>query len=252
MSVDPSPALSNCTPRVRKQSRHLTIAVVRDVSVRQEYEAKLRHLSFHDALTGLAPAVILDVDETVLDNSPYQARLVRSGTQYDEATWASWVREEAAHALPSALEFTRFAASHGVQVIYISNRDQSLDQATLDNLREQGFPVSGPEAFLGLGVHVSGCQQVGSDKSCRRQLVAQKYRILMQVGDQIGDFMPIPDNSLQGRRAAVQTHIDWFGERWFVLPNPTYGSWEPALFDNDWSQGPRERHAAKIKALRIQ
>lgn len=207
----------------------------------------------HNQPSGLTPAVILDVDETVLDNSPYQARLIRSGSSYDDVTWAAWVRQATARALPGAVAFTQFAAEQGVAVFYISNRDQSLDQATLRNLREQGFPVSGPQAFLGLGTAVPGCQQnKASDKTCRRQLVARSYRVLMQFGDQIGDFMPVHDNSLSARRQAAQAHMDWFGERWFMLPNPTYGSWQSALFDNDWTRSPARRHTDMIDSLRTQ
>ncbi|MDE2088234.1 MAG: acid phosphatase, partial [Xanthomonadaceae bacterium] len=76
---------------------------------------------------GLPPAVVLDIDETVLDNSPYQARLVKSGGAYDETSWAAWCKEERARALPGALAFTRFAAAHGIAVIYLSNRAKDLD-----------------------------------------------------------------------------------------------------------------------------
>lgn len=202
-------------------------------------------------ITGLPPAVVLDIDETVLDNSPYAARLVMHGTEYNEADWAEWCREERARALPGALEFTRFAASHGIAVIYISNRAKDLDQATLANLRKLGFPVSGPEAFLGLGTFVEGCEQIGSDKTCRRQRVAQHYRVLMQFGDQLGDFVAPVANTLAGHRQAVDAYLPWIGTRWFVLPNPTYGAWEPALFNNDWSAPPAQRRQLKIDALRI-
>src|SRR5699024_4039422 len=84
---------------------------------------------------GLPPAVVLDIDETVLDNSPYQARLIRDNARYDDVTWAEWVREEAARPLPGALAFTRAAAARGITVIYLSNRDHALDEATLANLR---------------------------------------------------------------------------------------------------------------------
>lgn len=199
---------------------------------------------------GLKPAVVLDIDETVLDNSPYQARLVKSGSEYNEADWAAWCKEEAAPALPGAVAFTRFAAEHGIAVIYISNRAKDLDQATLANLRKAGLPVSGPEAFLGLGTFVEGCEQVGTEKGCRRQLVSRKYRVLMQFGDQIGDFVTVLANNAAGRRRAMAPYMDWIGRRWFVLPNPTYGSWEPALFNNDWSAPAAERRQQKIDALR--
>jgi acid phosphatase len=210
----------------------------------------LPHDERDNAPAGLKPAVVLDIDETVLDNSAYQARLVRSGGEYSEPDWAEWVREEAAPALPGALAFTRFAAAHGVAVIYISNRDKGLDAATLANLRKLGFPVSGPDAFLGLGTVVPGCEQVGTEKTCRRRLIARDYRVLMQFGDQVGDFVTVLDNTPQGRRAAMQPYLDWIGERWFVLPNVTYGSWEPALFHNDWSQPREQRRQEKLDALR--
>ena len=203
-------------------------------------------------LKGLQPAVVLDVDETVLDNSPYQARLIRSGGEYNEADWADWCKEQRARALPGAVAFTRFAQAHGIAVIYLSNRAQDLDGVTLANLRKDGFPVSGPDAFLGLGTFVKGCEQNGSDKSCRRQLVSRHYRVLMQFGDQLGDFVAAQANTLAGRQAAIQPYLRWIGTRWFVLPNPTYGSWEGALINNNW-QAPRdERRREKIQALRIQ
>ncbi|HTV86280.1 MAG TPA: HAD family acid phosphatase [Dyella sp.] len=200
----------------------------------------------------LKPAVILDIDETVLDNSPYQARLIRSGGEFNEADWAAWCKEEHARALPGAVAFTQFAAKHGVAVIYISNRSQDLDAATIDNLRKVGLPVSGPQAFLGLGTILKGCDQVGTEKNCRRQLVGQHYRVLMQFGDQLGDFVTVLSNTRAGRVQAIAPYLDWIGRRWFVLPNPTYGSWEPALFNNDWSTPRDQRRQQKIDALRIE
>ncbi|KRF02043.1 acid phosphatase [Frateuria sp. Soil773] len=200
---------------------------------------------------GLRPAVVLDIDETVLDNSPYQARLVRSGGEYNEADWAAWCKEQKARALPGVVEFTQYAAKHGVAVIYISNRAKDLDQATLANLRQVGLPVSGPEAFLGLGTFVEGCEQMGTEKGCRRQLISRKYRVLMQFGDQIGDFVTVPANTRAGREKAVAPYLPWIGTRWFTLPNPTYGAWAPALFNNDWTAPRGERRRQTIEALRF-
>lgn len=198
----------------------------------------------------LKPAVILDIDETVLDNSPYQARLIRKGGEFNEADWAAWCKEERARALPGAVAFTQFAAKHGIAVIYISNRAQDLDTATLDNLRKVGLPVSGPDAFLGLGTLLPGCDQVGTEKNCRRQLVSKHYRVLMQFGDQLGDFVTVLSNTPAGRTQAMAPYADWIGSRWFVLPNPTYGAWEPALFNNDWTLPRDQRRQQKIQALR--
>lgn len=199
---------------------------------------------------GLAPAVVLDVDETVLDNSPYEARVTRLRGEFNEADWQAWCAEEAARAFPGAVAFTQFAASHGIAVIYISNRAKVLDRVTVANLRKVGLPVSGPEALLGLGTVVPGCQQVGSSKQCRRQLISRKYRVLMQIGDQIGDFVHVPTNDDAGRRQAMDPYLEWIGRRWFVLPNPTYGSWESALYPHDSKASPQQRRQLKLDALR--
>lgn len=198
---------------------------------------------------GLPPAVILDVDETVLDNSPYQALLVRTGKEYDEFSWRQWCLKETARPLPGALEFVRFAAEHGVSVFYLTNRAVDLGPATLSNLRKAGFPASS-DSFLGLGVVVAGCEMVGTDKGCRRRLLGRDHRVLMQFGDQIVDFVNVASNTPEGREKAMAPYAAWIGERWFVLPNPCYGSWEPALFNNDWTRSREDRRRAKIGALK--
>ena len=199
---------------------------------------------------GLAPAVIVDIDETVLDNSPYQARLVRDGGAYDEVTWDGWVREEKATPVPGALEFAQAAAARGVTVFYVTNRAAHLEEPTLRNLRAVGFPIQDASQFLGLGFFVEGCEQEGSEKGCRRQHVGRTHRVLMQFGDQIGDMATISANTPQGREQAMAPYLGWVGERWFVLPNPTYGSWEPALFNNAWTLPENERRQLKLQSLK--
>lgn len=198
---------------------------------------------------GLPPAVIVDVDETVLDNSPYQARLVRDDAGYDEVTWDAWVQEKKARAVPGAVAFARAAEARGVTVLYLTNRAEHLGPPTLENLRAVGLPVKDESVFLGLGTFVEDCEQNGSEKRCRRELAGRRYRVLMQFGDQLGDFAEILVNTPEGREALRARHQAWFGRRWWVLPNPTYGSWEPALFENDWAQPADARRARKRQAL---
>ncbi|KAB7762919.1 5'-nucleotidase, lipoprotein e(P4) family [Xanthomonas maliensis] len=204
-----------------------------------------------NAATGLKPAVVLDVDETVLDNSPYQARLVRDGKEYDELSWDQWVAEKKAKPIPGVLDFAKAATARGITLVYISNRAVHLKDATLANLRSVGLPVADDSVFLGLGTVVQGCEQNGSEKNCRRQLAGQKYRVLMQFGDQLGDFVQVSANTGAARSALLQQYHDWFGERWWMLPNPSYGGWEPAQFNNDYSQPWQVRHAAKRAALEL-
>ena len=204
-----------------------------------------------NAATGLPPAVVMDVDETVLDNSPYQARLVREGKDYDEATWDLWVAEKKAKPVPGVVEFAKAAAAKGVTILYISNRAVHLKDATIANLKAVGMPVKDDSVFLGLGTFVQDCEQNGSEKNCRRKLAGQKYRVLMQFGDQLGDFVQIVANTPEGRDGLYDEYADWFGERWYMLPNPTYGSWEPAMFNNAWDQPASARRTAKRDALDI-
>lgn len=199
--------------------------------------------------TGLKPAVIMDVDETVLDNSPYQARMVRDGTEYNEVSWDQWVAEKKARPLPGVVDFTRAATAKGITILYVSNRAVHLKEATLANLRAEGLPVADDSVFLGLGTVLEGCEQNGSEKHCRRRLAGQEYRVLMQFGDQIGDFVEVLSNTVDGRQQLLEEYSDWFGDRWWMLPNPTYGSWEPALFNNDWARPSAERRRSKLDAL---
>lgn len=203
------------------------------------------------ATADLPPAVIMDIDETVLDNSPYQARLVRDGLEYDEVTWAGWVAEKQAKAVPGVVDFAKAAEARGVTLLYLSNRAQHLQAATLANLRAEGLPVKDDSVFLGLGTFVAGCEQNGSEKLCRRRLAGRQYRVLMQFGDQLGDFAEVVANTQDARAGLLEAHRDWFGERWWMLPNPTYGSWEPALFNNAWDRPREARRQAKREALNI-
>ena len=202
-----------------------------------------------NAAAGLPPAVVMDVDETVLDNSPYQARLVASGKEYDDVSWDAWVAEKKAQPLPGVVAFAQAAAARGITVLYLSNRDEHLQAATIANLKAVGLPVKDDSVFLGLGTFVKGCEQNGSEKNCRRRLAGQKYRVLMQFGDQLGDFVQVLANAPKDRGRLAGQYRDWFGDRWWMLPNPSYGSWEPAVFNNDWTQPLATRRAAKRAAL---
>ena len=204
-----------------------------------------------NAATGLKPAVVMDVDETVLDNSPYQARLIRNGKEFDEVSWDQWVSEKKAKPIPGVVDFAKAATAKGITVLYVSYRAVHLTDATLANLRRAGLPVADNSVLLGLGTVVKDCEQTGSEKNCRRKLVGQQYRVLMQFGDQLGDFVQVVANTPDGRAQLLQQYHDWFGERWWMLPNPSYGSWEPALFNNDFAQPRAARHQAKRDALEL-
>lgn len=176
----------------------------------------------------LPPAVIADLDETLIDNSPYQARQVMAGGGFDPDSWRQWVGEARAAAVPGALEFARCAQERGVALVYVSNRKHEGERApTVANLRTLGFPLAGGNDEL---VLLRGDQRgPGRDKSARRAWVAQRYRVLQLLGDNLGDFLDGVDATPAARQAMTGDYQAWWGRRWFMLPNPSYGSWEDAL-----------------------
>ena len=172
------------------------------------------------------PAVILDVDETVLDNSESEERNIREGAAYNEARWAEWCNERKATPIPGALEFTRAAAAKGVAVFYVTNRDRALEPATRDNLARYGFPLDpGRDTVL---TRAERPEWTSSEKSARRSLVAQDFRILLLVGDDFGDFVTGARGTMAARAALDDAHAAMWGVKWIALPNPLYGSWKTA------------------------
>ncbi|HZO56079.1 MAG TPA: HAD family acid phosphatase [Bryobacteraceae bacterium] len=187
----------------------------------------------------LPPAIVLDIDETVLDNSPAQARQVATKTGFVVADWDQWVSEAVAHEIPGAAEFCRFAASKKVTVFYISNRDAKSEEATRRNLKQAGFPLHDSiDTVLLRGEK----PEWTSEKTTRRKFVAAKYRVLLLVGDDLGDFLPDVRTSVEKRREISAPQAARWGRDWIMIPNPGYGSWESSL------QEP-ERPAAALEQL---
>jgi 5'-nucleotidase (lipoprotein e(P4) family) len=189
--------------------------------------------------------VVLDIDETVLDNSFFQARQVRDRAAYSEERWGQWVQETRAGAIPGAREFTQYAASKGVTVFYISNRNANLEAPTRANLKALQFPVSDTiDTLLSRGERP---EWQASAKGPRRAFVASSYRILLLIGDDLGDFVVNAAGTVEERHARTAPNEDWWGRRWIMIPNPTYGSWERAVIGS--ATDPVE---AKQRALRFE
>lgn len=174
----------------------------------------------------LPPAIILDIDETVLDNSPGQARQVKGKTGFVPAEWDQWVSEAAAGEIPGAAEFCRYAASKKVAVFYVSNREAKSEDATRRNLKQLGFPLSDTTDTVLLRGEKP---EWASEKSSRRKFVAEGYRVLLLIGDDLGDFLPNVRTTVEKRRELAAPHAGRWGRDWIVIPNPGYGSWELAL-----------------------
>lgn len=196
----------------------------------------------------LPPAIIVDADETLIDNSAFQARAIRDDSGFEYSRWLAWVNERRAAALPGALEFVRLADSLGITVYFITNRDAPAEhESTVENLRLIGFPVRAD----GSNVMLRGDERSSArEKSGRRRWVGERHRVLMMLGDNLGDFVDIDRSSEAQRDAIVSKYAGWWGERWFMQPNPSYGSWERAVLaacDEALRQQPR---ACKRQHLR--
>jgi 5'-nucleotidase (lipoprotein e(P4) family) len=186
-----------------------------------------------DTLARLPTAVVLDLDETVLDNTVFQARLLRDRATYNSTNWGEWVGAGEAEALPGAREFIAAARRLGHTVFYITNRDCKTPAptpddpcpaktATMRNLVALGIDLKpDPGRMLLRGERPEWNTGV---KTHRRAFIAANYRIVALVGDDLGDF--VDPQQYAGDRARLEPR---FGVGWFLLPNPIYGSWTKAF-----------------------
>lgn len=195
----------------------------------------------------LPPAVIVDADETVLDNSAYEAWTVVHNTHYSGKTWDAFVKDEVSSSVPGALDFAKYAASKGVKVFYVTNRSEGQKDATKANLEKLGFPMGGNVDTVLTKDKAKGW---GSNKGTRRAFIAKDYRILLLLGDNLGDFTDSFRGSPEDRLPVYEKAAAHWGHDWIVIANPTYGSWEQAPFKGNYSLSPAERRQMQIDALK--
>jgi 5'-nucleotidase (lipoprotein e(P4) family) len=171
------------------------------------------------------PAIVLDLDETALDNAAFEVRAIRAGKTYDADLWKQWSSEGTAAAIPGAAEFLAYAKSRGVTPFYVTNRDKEEEDGVRRNLALLGYPLT--TDFDNLLMRGEKPEWT-SDKSSRRAFVAASYRLLMLLGDDLNDFTNAREKTAAERDAIVAERRDWWGSRWIMIPNPIYGSWERA------------------------
>jgi 5'-nucleotidase (lipoprotein e(P4) family) len=182
--------------------------------------------------------VVLDIDETVVDNSRYEARIVTQLGEYSRASFAAWCEEGGAAAVPGVAAFLAEARRRGVQVFFYTAREEALRECTLRTLNAIGAgPVSADALFL---------RGAGSKTDIRRRL-ARTHRIVLLLGDSLEDFVDGSKAGVNARREVVQRHLEWFGTRWIVLPNPVYGHWEALYYGFDY-EAPREAKLERKRA----
>lgn len=194
----------------------------------------------------LPPAVVIDVDETLLDNSKYQVWMMRANQSFSTKSWNQFCAAQVSTAIPGAVEFTKYADSKGVKVFYVTNRGAETEKDTRENMQKLGFPMGGSvDTFLMQGEKPDWTGAKGT----RRAVIAKDYRVLLNIGDNFGDFDDRYRTSEADRVKAFEAGMRYWGRQWLMLPNPTYGSFDTAPFGHDFKKSRDEQRKAKWDVL---
>lgn len=189
------------------------------------------------------PAIIIDIDETVLDNSPFQSRTILSGLSYPNG-WSEWVNESKANAVEGVYDFLHYANDKEVEIYYLTNRLESFRDPTIKNLINLGLPFKNENMLL------MRKEQNSRDKTERRKLVADKNRVVLIIGDQLTDFISTKEAYVfhTDRKKLAKKYSDMWGSKWFMITNPTYGRWELSIYE-DMPESEEEASEIRKKTL---
>lgn len=169
-------------------------------------------------------AVVVDVDETVLDNSSQQVFFIRNNVSYTTPLFTEWINKRMAKPIPGAVDFLKHASQKGVRVFYVTNRNQEQKQGTIDNLKAAGFPDVSDETVM--------VKTGESSKEPRRDSISANYRIVLLVGDNLNDFSNVfEEKSISERFMETDKTRNLWGTKWIVVPNAMYGDWESAIYE---------------------
>jgi len=186
--------------------------------------------------------VIVDIDETVLDNSPYQAQCIIDDINYP-VRWDEWCLKASANAVPGALDFLNYARANGLSVFYVTNRKEHLKEATIQNLKKLGFPMADNDHVI--------MRTDENSKEGRRNKLLEKYHISLLAGDNLNDLTNIFEEMTNQQRAnGVDKMQKEFGRKFIVLPNSMYGDWETSLYNMDKKQSDSIKFLLRHKALK--
>ena len=167
-------------------------------------------------------AIIVDADETVLDNSPFEISIIVDSAEYYK-DFDNWVASAQCKAIPGSVEFLSYAYRNGCDIYYISNRKLRHMEGTLNNLKLLGFPQAVESHIL--------LKDDTSNKGIRRDQVAEDHYIVMIIGDNLIDFKDVfRQKSIEERFSFTEKFKDEFGKKFIILPNPMYGEWEKTLY----------------------
>ena len=181
-------------------------------------------------------AIVLDADETVVDNTKLMGESIANGNgRFDAPWWRQAVHQGKSQAMPGAVEFLNEVHKQGVEIFYVSNRYAPVNlDVTIQNFKELGFPSVDKDHVL--------LFEKDSDKQPRFDMIAKKYYVVVYMGDNAGDF-PIgtKGKTLAERNAIIDNHKEDFGTTFVVFPNPAYGSWVSALAKGYQNLSPEEQ-----------
>lgn len=197
-------------------------------------------------------AIIVDVDETIIDNSPFNAGLIGKDYGYSGETWKAWSEDKSATAIPGAVAFLNYVVETGGDVFYVTNRksmpekNMDLKKSTMENLKALGFPqIDDKHMMLRTGT---------SKKQERRDSITKMgYKIVLLMGDALADFDVVFDaDTMSERNKGVEDHKANFGDKFIVLPNPIYGAWEAAVYGGGkwYKKSSQEKSEIRINTLR--
>jgi acid phosphatase len=194
----------------------------------------------------LPPAVVLDVDETLLDNSAYQAWTIIKNTSFEPKSWTAFVNAKISIPIPGAVDFTKYAESKGVKVFYVSNRVAEEKPATVESMKQFGFAT---DPAIDTFLFSREKPEWTSAKSVRRAVITKDYRVLLNIGDNFGDFSDAYRGTEEERQKVFDENKDRWGREWIVIANPTYGSFESAAFKHDFKKSDEEKRKMKRDVL---
>lgn len=187
-------------------------------------------------------AIVADLDETLLNNSAYDAGLIGRNTAYSSKTWTIWEKAAIAKAMPGATDFLNYVSSKGVAVFYVSNRNQAGLEGTIENLKKLGFPYADTQHVL--------LETNTGNKQPRFDAIGTDYNVVVYMGDNADDLtIGTYGKDQQQRNAIVDQHKADFGKKFIVLPNPDYGSWEGVLAKGYWGLSAKGKDEARISSL---
>lgn len=188
-------------------------------------------------------AVVTDIDETILDNSPYQVHIAAANQEYSDKTWIEWTRRIDCDTVPGGLSFFQYAKSKGVAVFYITNRLEEERPQTLKDLQRWNFPDATNDHLV--------LKTNGSGKGSRRDAVAQTHEIVMLFGDNLSDFSSAFDKQpTDTRNNLTKSNAALFGTRFIVLPNAMYGDWEGMLYKYQHQLPPNQKDSIILSGMK--